>query len=177
MENKRSKIKVAMNFGAMYGLSTIIVMLLFYFMDSDIQSKAPTWISYLLLGLFMYMGIKSYRDNDQGGFISYGSSVGTGVLISIFGGIITGGFTMILFSFIDPGMGEKIIEAAREQMLEKNMPEDQVEVAMEWTRKMMSPVWLVIWSVVGAAFIGLVFSLIISVFTKKEQNPFQSNIG
>ena len=66
METPRSQTKLAMNYGAFYGLSTIIVMLVFYFAGSNMQSKWPQWIGYLLLITFMVLGIKSFRDEEGG---------------------------------------------------------------------------------------------------------------
>jgi hypothetical protein len=172
---KRSQVKVAMSYGAMYGLSSAAIYFIFYFAGADMQAKSPQLISYVLLILFLVMGIKSYRDQELGGHISYGKSLGTGVLIGMFGGIITGFSTVLMFTIIDPALAEKIVEKAQEQMIEKGgMSEDQIEMAMSWTRKMMSPIFLFLFSILGGAFMSFLFSLIISIFTKKEASPFQS---
>jgi len=176
MENKRKQSKVAMTYGTMYGLASSIVYLVFYFGGADIESKSPQWIGYLLLCIFIFLGIKSYRDQDLNGYITYGRSLGTGVLIGLFGGIITGFFTVLMFTVIDPGMAQKIMDAAQQRMVDKGMAEDQIEMGMKWTRKFMSPAILFVFSIVGSAFMALIFSLIISVFTKKEQNPFNTQI-
>ena len=171
---KRSQAKVAMNYGALYGLSSSELYLIFYFAGAEVDSNAPKYLGYLLLILFLYMGIKSYRDQDLGGYIGYGKSLGTGILIGAFGGIIAGFFSVLMFTVIDPGLAEKIIEKAQEQMIEKGgMTDEQIEKILDWTRKAFSPVFLFMFSILGNAFLGLVFSLIISIFTRKEQTPFQ----
>ncbi len=178
MENKPSQIKIAMKFGAIYGFSSIAVFLLFYLLGTDIQSKLPQWISYSLLVLFIVMGIKAYRDESLDGFIGYGKSLGTGVLIAIFGGFITGIFTLIFFQYLAPEMVQKIMDEAQKSMVERGgMSDEQIEMAMSMTAKFMTPFWLFLFSVIGSGFMGLIFSLIISVFMKKEQNPFNSNLG
>ncbi|MBP6334484.1 MAG: DUF4199 domain-containing protein [Bacteroidia bacterium] len=177
MENPRSQSKLAMNYGAYYGLSSTVVFLIFYFMGTDIQSRVPQWVGYVLLVIFIILGIKSYRDQDLGGHISYGKSLGTGILIATFGGIITGAFSILFFTVIAPDMLETIIAASQEKMLEQGMDENSMEMALEYTRKFMTPTWMFIFSILGSAVMGLLFSLIISVFMKKEQSPFQSNIG
>lgn len=171
---KRTQVKVAMTYGAMYGLASSIIYLIFYFAGAEFDNKAPQWIGYLILIGTLFAGIKSYRDQDSGGFLSYGRSLGTGVLIGLFGGIITGFFTVIMFTVIDPGLSEKIIEKAQQDMIERGgMSEDQIEMGMSWTRKFMSPVVLFFFSILGSVFMAFIFSLIISIFTKKEQPPFQ----
>ncbi len=176
MENKRTQAKVAMTYGSMYGLATAIIGLVFYFAGADIQSKWPQWISYILLILFIVMGIKNYRDQELEGYISYGKSLGTGVLIGLFGGIITGFFTVILFTVIDPGLTQKILEVTQQQFIDKGMPEEQIQTALSWTRKFMGPIPLFLFSILGGAFMAMIFSLIISIFTKKEQNPFTTQL-
>jgi hypothetical protein len=177
MENQRTQTKVAMNYGTLYGLSSVAVFLLFYFLGTDIESRLPQYLSYAILIMFIVMGIKSYRDEDLGGYISYGKSLGTGVLISVFGGILTGVFTLIFFLYIAPEMSQKIMEAAQQNMAEKGMSDEQIESAMSISQKFMTPPWLFVFSVLGSAFMGFIFSLLISIFMKKEQNPFNSNIG
>jgi hypothetical protein len=173
---KRKQSKVAMTYGAMYGLAASIIYLIFYFAGADIQSKLPQYIGYLLLILFIVLGVKNYRDQDLEGHISYGKSLGTGVLIGLFGGIIMGFYTVLMFTVVDPGLSQKIIEAAQQQMIDKGLPEDQIEVGLTWTRKLMNPGFLFLFSIVGGAFMAFIFSLIISVFLKKEQDPFNSQV-
>lgn len=176
METPRSQSKVAMTYGAYYGLSAIIVMLVFYFAGASMQSKWPQWLGYLLLITFMVLGLKSYRDEDLGGFISFGKSLGTGILIAVFGSILTGAFTVILFTFIAPDMLQKILEMTQQQLTEQGMSEEQINLSMEWTKKFMTPLWLFVFSVVGGAFMGLLFGLFVSIFLRREpNNPFQSN--
>jgi hypothetical protein len=174
MENNRSQAKVAMTYGSMYGLAAAIIGLVFYFAGADIQSKLPQYISYILLIIFIVMGVKSYRDQELGGYISYGKSLGTGVLIGLFGGIITGFFTVLLFTVIDPGLTQKILEASQQQMIDKGMSEEQLQTALKWTRKFMGPIPLFLFSILGGTFMAFIFSLIVSIFTKKEQNPFSA---
>jgi hypothetical protein len=176
MENKRTQAKVAMTYGSMYGLAAAIIGLIFYFSGADIQSKLPQYISYILLIIFIVMGVKSYRDQELGGHISYGKSLGTGVLIGLFGGIITGFFTVLLFTVIDSGLTQKILEATQQQMLEKGISEEQLQTTLKWTRKFMGPIPLFLFSILGGAFMAFIFSLIISIFTKKEENPFSSQL-
>ncbi|MFM2207642.1 MAG: hypothetical protein RL213_1617 [Bacteroidota bacterium] len=174
---KRSKAKIAMMFGAYYGFSAIIVMMLFYLLNLDPQSKIPSLLNYALLVLFMVLGMRTYRDQDNGGLLSYGEAVGTGLLVSVFGGVILSVFTVVLFTFIDPGMTEKLLEAAREQMIENGTPDSQVEMGLQMAKNMMSPIWLFVLGMLGSAFMGLIFSLIVAIFVRREANPFQSNIG
>lgn len=177
MENPRSQNQAALTFGAFYGLSSIVIFMLFYLIGADIQSKMPQYIGYALLILFIILGVKSHRDNDLNGEISYAKSLGTGTLIGLYGGLISGAFSIIFFKFIAPEALQQIIDTAQRQMEEKNMTEEQIQMAISYTKKFTEPVWLFLFSALGAALMAFIFSLIISVFMKKESNPFNSNIG
>ena len=161
-----------MTYGAMYGLASSVIYLIFYFAGASVEAKSPQYIGYLLLIFFLVMGIKSYRDQDLEGYISYGRSLGTGVLIGVFGGIITGIFTVLLFTVIDPGMTQKILDSVQQKLTDEGKPEDQIQIAISWTKKFMNPGILFGFSIVGGAFMSMIFSFIISVFLKKEQTPF-----
>lgn len=175
MENPRSQTKVAITYGVMYGLASAAVMLIFYFLGTDVKSKAPQYVGWVLLILFIVLGIKSHRDQDLAGQIGYGKALGTGTLISIFGGVISGIFTLLFFTVIAPEMIQKIMDMSQQQLTEQGMSEEQIAVAMDYTKRFMTPTWLFIFSVLGITFMGFVFSLLISIFLKKEENPFTSN--
>lgn len=172
MDSPRSKVNVSMTYGAYYGLSAVVMMFLSYFLSADMKSSLPTILSYVLLALFMFLGTKSYRDHDLGGGISYGQCLSTGVLISIFGGIIVAVFSVVMFTLIDPSMTEKILEDARQRMFEQGTPDDQIEMAINMSRKFMSPIWLFLFGVLGSAFAGFLISLFVSIFVRKSTNPF-----
>ena len=53
------------------------------------------------------------------------------------------------------------------------MSEEQLEMGLSWTRKMMQPLPLFIFGIIGSGIMGFIFSLIISVFLKRDNpNPF-----
>jgi hypothetical protein len=55
------------------------------------------------------------------------------------------------------------------------MAEEQLDMAMEMNKKIITPGFLTIMGIVGQTFMGLVFSLVIAVFLKKEGNSFEQD--
>ena len=172
MSNPKTKFEVAARYGAFYGLATIISMLIFYVLQFNLKSSLPSLISYVLLVVFIFNGVKSYREHSLGGYISYSSSLGLGVLISIFGGFLIAGWTTILFSFIDPDIIEKILSSTQEELMKSGLSDADVEQALNMSKKFMTPGWLFFLSIVGSAMMGFIFSLFVSIFTRKEAPPF-----
>ena len=170
----KSQALVAMTYGAILGLAGTIVYLMFYFAGSDPQSKYPGYIGYVLTIITILYGVKNYRDQQLGGFISYGHSLGTGVLIGLFSGLISGAFTVLMFTVIDPGLMQKIMDTAQQKLADKQMSEEQMAMALKWTKKFMTTPFLFVFALLGSVFMSFIFSLIISVFVKKDKNPFEN---
>ena len=76
----------------------------------------------------LYFLLKSYRDNFMHGQITYGQSVGAGVIICLYYAIIMAVFTYILYTVIDPGLIAKQLAYAEEAMRAKgNLTEAEIE--------------------------------------------------
>ena len=166
-------LKSAMTFGLIIGLILIIYNLLLYMTDNVVSKNTILGIlQRVILAGGLYYGIKTYRDQYSEGHITYGRSLGLGVLISVFAGAILGIYTYLLYTVIDPELLEKTIKLAQEEMLKTGMPEKQVETATEMQRTFISPITMMISSVFSLAFFGIIISLIVSIFTKKEKPIF-----
>jgi hypothetical protein len=174
-ENPRTQTKVGMKYGLIYGVASIALSLIFYLTGTDLQAKLPQYLNYgVLLGAII-LGIRSFRDEDLGGYISYGKSLGTGVVIAFFGSIIVAFYTYLFFNVVDPALIDQMIEMTREKMIESGMPDDQVEMAVDMSARFMTPGWMFTFSILGITFMGFVFSLLASVFLKRNQdNPFNT---
>ena len=166
-------LRSAMTFGLIIGIVLVIYTLLLYMTNSYLTKNfLLSIIQWILVIGGLYWGIKSYRDQQEGGYITYGKSVGLGVLISVFVGVIMGIFTYLLFVAIDPGLMDESMKIAQEEMLKRGMSPDQVETATEMQRNFQSPILMLFGSILSFAFIGTILSLIISIFTKKEEPIF-----
>jgi len=166
-----------MTYGFIFGVALVGISLLFYVLNTDLKSKIPQVASYAALLATLFIGVKAYRDQDSGGFLSYGKALGTGVLISFFGSIIAAFYTYVFFSFIDPSMIDKILEMSQQQLMDKGLPDDQIETSLTMMKKFMSPGWMFLFTILTYTFMGFLFSLILSIFVKREeQNPFNSTL-
>ena len=170
MEKKRSIWKETLNYGIIYGLITVVLSVLTYMFDLTFKP----WIIWpgLLLGVVvLFFLLRSYRDHYNNGYISYGKSVGAGVIISIYAAIISAIYIYVLYSFIDPGLMDKSMAVAEAKMLEKGLPEAAIERAMEMQSKMMKPWFTSLMGIFNSVIYGLILSLIVSLFVMKKGNP------
>ncbi|MBN1990716.1 MAG: DUF4199 domain-containing protein [Bacteroidales bacterium] len=173
MEPKsNSLVKSAMTSGLILGLALIVFNVVLYILGIY---KPPTWVgilNYVIIIGGVFYGQKKFRDDELGGFISYGRALGTGVLVALFASVIYGVYYYLLTAVIDPGYMEKIYEVMEEAYIEMGMSDDQVESTLEVAKGFTSPLMLMFTSVIGFVFWGTLFSLITSIFIKKNEPMF-----
>jgi len=170
MENKVSPWRANLNAGIILGLLGIIWSLIMWFLDQT-TNRTMGWIFFVVLIIGLFIGIKSYRDKYLNGFITYGQSLGAGVIIMLYYSIISAIFTYFLYKFIDPNLTDKMLALSEEQLVERGMAEGMIEQSMQIQKKIMTPLVMSISSIFSGVFFGTILSLIISLFTKKEGNP------
>jgi hypothetical protein len=176
VKKKISLARNAINYGVLLGIVLIIADLLFYMLNVS-RDSIFRYLNFVLIIAGLTLGILNYRNQINEGLISYGKSLGSGVLIGLFASIIFAIYYFIFLKFIDPGMIDEMLKTAEEKMLDKNpsMTDEQIEMAMHYSRIFMNPVWMPVWSIIGLTFMSFIVSLIISIFTKKKDNSFESN--
>ena len=78
--------KTVLTFGLLSGLVLSAMMLLTIPFHDQIGFDKAMFVGYttmILAALFVYFGVRSYRDNVNGGAISFGRALGLGLLISL----------------------------------------------------------------------------------------------
>jgi len=170
METKVNVWKANLNNGLILGIIGVVFTLLLYFLDL-LLNKSLTYILLPINLIILYFMLKSYRDNFLNGYMTYGQSVGAGVIIFLYSTIISVIFSYILYKFIDPGLIGKILASTEETLAKKGMAQEQIDAAMTMTKKLMTPGFMTISGLIAGMFFGTIISLIMSIFTKKEGNP------
>jgi len=175
MEKRASVWSANLNAGIILGLLGIIWSLVLWFFDQS-TNQILGLAFYIVIIIGIYLGIRSYRDKYLNGFITYGQSLGAGVIIILYYSIITSVFTYILYKFIDPNLVEKMLAMTEEQLADRGLAEGMIEQSMQIQKKIMTPLVLSLGNLLNGLFMGTIFSLIISLFTKREGNPLIEEI-
>ncbi|MCX7955462.1 MAG: DUF4199 domain-containing protein [Bacteroidales bacterium] len=168
---KNPLLKNSMNFGLITALVLVIFNLIFYVIFPTQQTLLGI-LTYIVLIVMIFIGTKFLRDNMLGGYISYGKSVASGVLISLCVSVIIA-FYVFTFYKLDPHSLEKIIELQEEELYKRGLPEDEIEKSIEIISKFTTPTTLAIGTILNYILLGTLFSLIIGAFTKKNEPEFQ----
>jgi hypothetical protein len=170
-------LRAVMNTTFFYGLvlsvSNIVLTLVFFFLGFQTDKMAQgAWISGLLpLGVMIvvtWLGIKAVREEAKDKSLSYGKGLGTGVLISVYAGLIGAIYAFVHYSFINPNFADYAIDMARQKWVAAGMGDSQMEQAEKFTRFIYKPAVMAIMSVIISPIIGLIVSLILSIFQKRK---------
>lgn len=170
MEQKVSPWKANLNSGLILGFVAIVYSLVIYFLDLSLN-KTQSYIFLVVLIFLLFYLIRSYRNNYLSGYITYGQSLGAGVIICLYYSLISAVFTYILFKFIDTGLTAKLLAFTEESMVKRGIPQAQIDAGMSIQKKIMVPEIMAPLSILSNMFYGTIISLIVSIFTRKEGNP------
>jgi len=170
MEEKVNVWKANLTNGLILGLVGIAFSLVLFFLDLSLN-KTVGYINIPIQLVLLYFLLKSYRDNFMHGQITYGQSVGAGVVIFVYYAIIMAVFTYLLFTVIDPGLAKKSMALSEEAMVKKGLPQSTIDTGMAFTAKIMKPAIMAIFSIFSSMFLGVIYTLLVSIFIKKESNP------
>jgi hypothetical protein len=170
MEQNVNVWKANLTNGLILGLAGVVYSLIVYFMDLSLN-KAQGFVFIAIEGVILFFLLKSYRDSYKHGQITYGESMGAGVIICLYYSIIMALFAYLLYSVIDTGLIARQLAMTEEAMQKKGMPQASIDVAMNFQGKIMKPALIAPLSILGNMMWGVVLSLIVSIFIRKEGNP------
>jgi hypothetical protein len=168
MEEKAASIwKPTLTTGVYIAIVMILLSVVFYVTGNPF-SKVSQYLTYPILIGGVIWAQMNYK-KALGGTLTYGQGIASGVLAITFASLISSIYTFILFKFIDPSLTEQLRIFTEEQILKSGkMPEEQVEMAVNMATKFQTPAIMFVMGVFGGAFMGLIISLITSIFMKKN---------
>lgn len=171
MENKPSTAIVCLGYGVIIALA-IIVFSLILFLLNIVKGNGLEYLVYLILLGGLFLAQTNFRNKYQGGFIDYGKAFIIGMLISLFVAIIYGIYTFVFIKYIDPGAMEAAMAQVEQKLMDKGMSDMEIEQGMAIARKFQSVALATFSTLFITFFIGLILSLITSIFVKKENTDF-----
>ncbi|HLV93111.1 MAG TPA: DUF4199 domain-containing protein [Aequorivita sp.] len=164
--------KIALNYGVLLGLFTIVLQVISYALDAHIDR--PWWLTFgqLLISIaIIVLGLKAFK-NENNSYLTFGQSIKTGLAISLIAGIISIIFNYIFITYIDPDFIQKTMDFTREEMAKNpNLTEEQINMSMEMSAKFMTPWIMSAFAIIGTMFFGFIISVIAGLALRK--NPPQ----
>jgi len=169
MQETPSTARVALKWGLIAGVVSMIYSTALY-MTSQFTNNALTWLALLISVTFIVLAMREFRTLN-GGFMTYGEGVGLGTLVATISGMLSATYSYFYMNFIDTTIMQQIMDQSRVKMEEQGMSDDQIEQALEVSQNFMSPGLTFLFGVLGSVFFGLILSLIIAAFMRRNK-PF-----
>jgi hypothetical protein len=170
MEEKVNVWKANLSNGLILALEGVAFSLILYFLDLSLNKSAGYINIPIQLALLFFL-LKAYRDNFMHGQITFGQAFGAGVVIFVYASIIMAIYTYLLWAVIDPGLVKKSLAVSEEAMVNKGIPQASIDAGMAFTAKIMKPGIMSVFTIFGSMFFGVIYSLLVSIFVRKEGNP------
>jgi len=176
MKETVSPAKAALPYGIVFGVIMILEFVIAYTLDIKPQDNKWLGIVNGLLNnlvlpiLFIALACNYFKKNN-GGYISFGQSLKTGVAAAVLGAVVFAVFN-IIFNIIFPEFQAEMIRQVKEAQLiaNPNMTAEQMKLAIQMTEIFMKPYIAFPFTILFYAFIGLIYSLIVGAIVKKD-NP------
>lgn len=153
-------------------ISGAALQLLIYFTGFQTEKLATgqylQWIGFIVMIVVLWFGIKAVRDENEGQYLTYGKGVGSGVLISLYSGLMSSIYSYIHFTFVNPEFADYQIALIRPQWEAAGLGDAQMEQAEKMTRMMLGPGAQAIMTPILVVLFGLIISLIISAMLKRN---------
>lgn len=170
-QSKTAYRPVAMRYGLIAALVIIGLGLIFnvaglidYTDNSNPGNIASQVLTWGVIITAMVLAVKTHRDEDLGGYITFGRAYGVVFLTGLIIAVISLIWSYLFMQFIDPGILETVADSTRESMLERGMSESEVEEAWGMTSMFISAPAIAgfafIFTLVGVALIGLIVAAV-----------------
>lgn len=169
--NRPSILRPAMTYGLIIALVIIILAVLGWIIGLE-GARWIQWVNWAAYFGILYLCLKNWRDQHNGGYIRYGQSLSAGILFMFFASVIYGFYNVIYLTWIDPTAVDRMLDLMEEGYYKGGYSEEQVSAAMKFAGKLHGPGMQFFSVIIGTTFIGVIISLIVSIFIRKEGDPY-----
>lgn len=161
------------HFAASTGLYYLIHMNTDY---SSVESLEATlgsslnFIGYIFFIAALVMAQLEHRNKELHGYMSYARGMGVGAILFLVSGILSALMVYVEMGILHPEALDTIRQIRMNELMKQEMTEEQLEMSYQMMQKYVNPVLMAIGGFMQVFFFGIVFTLIVSIFTRKV-NP------
>ncbi|MBT3244010.1 MAG: DUF4199 domain-containing protein [Bacteroidetes bacterium] len=174
MESYKSlRRKTAGTHGLIVGLVLTFMALLIWLSDIE-GSRGLQLLNWAVVFASVYISMKTWRDRFCNGFISYKQALGYGVRVMLFAAIVFAVYNVVYYNILEPESLQLSMDIIEEQYYQWGYSEERIQESLELAESLQTPVFQAITSIAGTAFLGLMVSLIVAIFVRRESDPFKT---
>ncbi len=156
---------IAIKYGLIQGVLAFIVFLAQTLAHVK-QTWIPTVVDTVLLIVLMVLAHREFKKTHKR-MMTYPQGLGTGTLLSIVAAVVSCALVFVYVRFINTGYFAAQLQAQRLALEQRGITGAQAQQAMAIAGAIMTPVGLVIVSLITGIIGGFIVALIVSIFTQK----------
>jgi len=161
--------------GVLIGAWTVASIAYFYSVNNYEGSMLVGYAAMLLAFSLVYVGVKSYRDTENGGMISFGKAFQVGLLISLVASTIYVITWMIDYYVFVPDFMDKFIRNVMEELRTSGASPMEISsktAEMNSMRELYkNPLMVVLFTYLEILPVGLFVSILSALLLKKKGQP------
>ncbi len=159
--------------GLLIGLCFIVFSLLDWALGFYGQKLAFSLLSYVIIFVGLLWSAITYRKKELGDYISYGQAFSYSMMVAVFYTLVSIAFGLLLTHVIDPEYSSKVMELTEQQLYEKGMSQEQIDMAMEMSARFSKPGLSTLFGFIANMVVSAIIALITSAIAmRKNPNPF-----
>ncbi len=163
--------KPALIYGAIVGLVSILLAIVFYVLNFQFKTWAMI-VSLIVSIVVVAYCLKAYRDEHLGGFATYGKLLLMTLAIAVVSSLLSTAYTYVLVNYIDVEYVEKVKQFTIEKISENpRVTEAQLDMLIERTENKTTKAKIIRQPLVGGLIFTFIIGLIAAAFLKREENP------
>ena len=170
-ETQPSVAPVALKYGLIAALAGVVYSLILMVTDLG-DNRILSSLAYLIMIAGIVFAMQQYKAINYG-YMSYGQGLGIGSIVSVVFGFLSGLFTWLYTTFVDPEYMARVMEKQRVQLLEQGLSDEQIDASMKMAENFQGPVTMILGAAVVTLIIGFILSLIIAAVMKNSRPEFE----
>lgn len=164
VSQRPSVARIATKYGLIQGVVGFLLFVVVA-MTGMTQSWLTTSISIIVLVVLVVLAHREFKKSNEG-IMSYGQGVGVGTLLTVVASVLSCILLYIYVGFINTGYPAAALKAQQAALEARGMTGAQLEQALSMTSAMLTPVGILISSLISAVIVGFIVALVVSAFTK-----------
>ena len=156
--------RIAMKYGLIQGVLSFVLFLVVTLAGIK-QSWVLSTANTVLLIVLMVLAHREFKRTHEG-MMTYPQGLGSGTLLSSAATVVSCVFLYVYINYINTGYLAVAMQAQQAALKQRGITGAQAEQATAVTAAIMTPVGIVVTSLVTGGIGGFVVALIVSIFTR-----------
>jgi uncharacterized membrane protein YhaH (DUF805 family) len=116
----------------------------------------------------LVMAVRKHRDQDLGGYITFGRAFVVALIASLIASLLSTIFQYVYITVIDPNYMTTMVDEMQVMYERMGLSQEQIDAAMEQAGAAMTPGRIIMQGILGSVIIGAIVSLIVAAIMQRK---------